>query len=972
MKVFSLAAAVWIAAPLSAQHVSVSAVAVDPSDPALVWVCNRDNHSVSVVDTSVGTAVEIPVGVHPRSLAFDAAGTRVFVANQRGNVPLERNFVTPFDGTEQRGTISVVDVATRSVTTTMTNVGTEPYGVAVAPAGRWFAVSGFCSGTIKFYDAATLAPLHTHQFARNLSFLPPGVTIAEADEDRDGIADLGDPRGFVIRADGARMYVTHHKSPWISVLDLELDAGGLVRGTVLAAKIDTNEYGLHPIFAPVRVQDVASQGVPRFLEDIALSPDGTRALVPHVLHNTNHDVTHDFGSELAGDFANRVYPALTLIDTVRDSFGEPGDASGRLHHELADDPDPAEFVPYGGSGVTRAGDRVVLGGVGSPVLGGSADFVVSGMRPGDLAFLLIGHAEREQPFGSTGVLRVEPRFTLPMPGGAVSVALPDVPELEGFTGFAQAVLVDASVPERRLSNGLRFHVDRAGFGRGKLGHRAGHPSRVAFNAAGDHALLLNRGSEDVFLFRVDESDLALRCVFPPRSGFEERAPLATDTPLGDLPLGMLLVADEGTVNDDALLYVINEGTRTLSTLRVDFTAGTIEEARGQIPTLTGPDEMTLSERIGEELFEDASRAQTAGNFNNSCASCHFEGGDDANVWQRDVGPRSTTAVYGGTLGTGLILWKGVRLNMGETGPMFAGENGGSGILTDGEQQGLVDYHERIPFPLNPNLDPVTGAYSDAAAFGRDLYFGSNETGLNPEGRNANCAECHPDEQEDLSMFPGPRFYTTDFVHPDLSSGEMLGTLDPLCFSLRENFVTDSIKNVNTGVNVDVDGDDQPDVDRNLDGYDDRETYAAMNRDEKGDFRRDDPNSYECPCDPDSDPDCPREDPRRLFRRAMTDFSIPTKLGVFSTAPYFHDHSAYSLRTLLHPDSQAFDPIYGDPAFGMEVVYPGLLKVFNGAHDIVGHEDRVPLSSVVQLTLRSGSPRQALMDMLAILAYIQSL
>ena len=167
-----------------------------------------------------------------------------------------------------------------------------------------------------------------------------------------------------------------------------------------------------------------------------------------------------------------------------------------------------------------------------------------------------------------------------MPGGCVSVALPDVPALVDFTGYAQAVVVDSSVPQRLLSNGLRFHVDRSGFGVGKLGHRAGQPSRVLFNAAGDHAILLNRGSEDVFLFEVRDSDLELRCVFPPRHGFEERAALDTSTPLGDLPLGMALVPDESTINDDALLYVINEGTRTLSTLRIDFTAGTIHQELG--------------------------------------------------------------------------------------------------------------------------------------------------------------------------------------------------------------------------------------------------------------------------------------------------------------------------------------------------------------------------------------------------------
>src|SRR4030095_13660140 len=156
--------------------------------------------------------------------------------------------------------------------------------------------------------------------------------------------------------------------------------------------------------------------------------------------------------------------------------------------------------------------------------------------------------------------------------------------------------------------------------------------------------------------------------------------------------------DPTTNNEDALLYVMNELTRTVSVLRIDWAANTIVQEHAQIPTLLNPDHYTVSQRLGEELFEDASRGQTTaahgtiGEFNNSCASCHFEGGEDGNVWQRPAGPRSTMPVYGGSIATGLILWKGVRLNMGETGPMFGGENGGGGVFTDVEQQGLIDYH----------------------------------------------------------------------------------------------------------------------------------------------------------------------------------------------------------------------------------------------------------------------------------------
>ncbi len=948
-------------------------MAVDPLDPARVWVCNKDNDSVSRIDTTSGAVVEIPVGTSPRSLAVTPDGARVIVANQRGNVPLERNFVSPFNGTEIRGTVSVIDTATNVVVAELANVGTEPYGIAIAPNGEWFAVSGFRSGTIKFYDLATLALLRVHQYERNLNFISQG-TIADHDENRDGQPDLGDPRGFTIRSDSARMIVTHNRSSYLSVLDIALDGGGLVTGTSLAAKIDVNDYPFDTFYDTTRVQTIESQGLPRFLEDVALSPAADRALVPHVLHNVNHDVTHDFGASLPGAFANRVYPALTMVDAVTNTFGEIGDASARLEHELSDDLTPAEYVPYGQSALLANDNRLVLGGDGTPVLGGAAEFSVSGFEPGDSAFLLIGKFETYIDLGDEGILLVRARFGKQMANGKLTLQIPANGALEDVTYYVQARVHSAATGQIKLTNAVRFHMDWGGLAAGKMGYRAGHPSRALFNSSGDHVLLLNRGSEDLFLYSVGGNSMQLRCVFPRRWHFQPRTPFDATTPLGDVPMGMAMVDDASTSNDDAIVYVINEASRTLSTLRVDFDAGTIEQARAQIPTLVQPDAFSLSQRIGEEIFEDASRPQTSGNFNNSCASCHFEGGDDANVWQRGNGPRSTMPVYGGTLGTGFILWKAVRINLGETGPMFGGENGGTGVFTDAEQQGLTDYHEKIAIPLNPNLHPVSGRYTANAAFGRDLFFGLNDTGGNPGLRHAGCATCHPDIETNPNHHPGPRFYTKDVVHPLLRAGETLGQLDPDCFSLRENRLQGdgNIANVNTGCDVDSDGDGNPDVDRNLDGYVDLETYPIMNVDKHDDFRRDDTNSYQCPCDPFSDPDCPREDPRRLFLRNAVFFTVPTKLGVFASAPYFHDHSAYSLRTLVHPDDQALSPIYGSPAFGGQPPYPGLNKIFNGEHDIIGHEQFVPGASKVQATLLSGRRAQAEIDMLAILEYIQSL
>lgn len=954
-------AAVVVSTAASAQHAQVTCVAARPGVPTEVWTCNRDNNSVSVVSLALhGALTEIPTGNWPRSLAFSADGSKVFVACQRGNVAFDKTFITPFDGSEIRGQVTVIDVATRSVITTLNDVGVEPYGIAVAPNGEYFAVTGFRSNTVKFFDAQTFAPVLTHQYLANINFIPPPFTIADVDANRDAMADLGEPRGFTIRADSSRLYVTHHRSPYVSVLDLTLDGNGLPTAATVTAKINTNDYPFDPIYNPTPVQVLKSQGAPRFGEDIALSPDGTRALVPAVLHNVNHDVNFNFGPSLAGAFANRVYPALTMIDATNMSYGQSGDNSTRLHNELADPLDPAASIPFGKTNV-NGGGIATLGVKGSPILGSQIKFVVDGLQPNQTAKIWVGRLTYIN-LGSVGEQYVRTRFVYNVNGvGEATMTIPNAPQLAGVSAYAQAAFFNSTTGVlERLSNGVEIFLGTEGYGVGKMGHRAGQPSRVQYDPSGSIAVMMNRGSEDFFVYSVNGSTMELASVYPPRHNFQPRQPLDTTTPTGDFPLGFAMIQDPATTNDDAWLVVMNEATRTLSKLRIDFKTCTIHNAGGQIPTLIAPDDFNASVRLGEEVFEDASRPQTAGNFNNSCTSCHFEGGEDGNVWQRGNGPRATMPMYGGTLLTGLVLWKGVRLNVGETGPMFGGENGGTGAFTNAEQQGLVDFHETMPVPLNPNLGPGS-TYSAQAALGKDLFFGTNDTGLNPSGRNAGCAQCHPDFDTATQTKRG---YTTDFIDPQLSMGENLQGVDPFCIQLQENIVAANIRNVNSGCDIDQDFDTFPDPDRNADGFLDTETYVVMNTDKNDNFTRDDSNSYMCPSDP-FDP----QSPLKVFQRNMKLFSVPTKLGVFSSGPYFHDHVAYSLRALLDPAAQMFDPVYGSPAYTSGPAFPGVFKFYNEFHDIRGHEDFVQGASKVQVNLQSTNVQA---DIEALLSYISSL
>lgn len=473
-----LAIAAFCLPAAAQQNVKSSCVAVRPGHPNEVWTCNRDNNSVSVVDVSLGTTVaEVPTGNWPRSVAFSVDGSKAFVAGQRGNVAFNKTFVTPFDGSEIRGTITVIDAASRGVLATLDNAGIEPYGLAVAPNGMYFTVTGFRSGTVKCFNVATLAEVASFQYLSNLNLIPPPFTIADADANRDGIADLGEPRGFVIFADSRRILVTHHRSSFVSALDVALDANGMPTGITLAKKIDTNVYPFDPIYNPTPVQTIASQGLPRFLEDVAVSPDGTRALVPHVLHNINHDVNFDFGPSLAGAFANRVYPALTMIDTVAGSFGVPGDLSNRLHNQLSDPQQPAEFVPYGTPTPNRGG-VAMLGATGEPLIGGSVTFVIDGLQAGQNAQVWIGRAI-DVPMGPMGTQLVKKRYALPVPAGSDHVTFPiaNSASLNGVEICCQAVFFNSQGRIERFSNGVKMYPGYQGVGANKMGYRAGQPDR---------------------------------------------------------------------------------------------------------------------------------------------------------------------------------------------------------------------------------------------------------------------------------------------------------------------------------------------------------------------------------------------------------------------------------------------------------------------------------------------------------------
>lgn len=106
-------------------------------DSSEVWVCEIFNGDVVRIETTGDTIVgsPIPVGAFPRSIRFALGGTKAFVGNQSDS------------------TVSVIDVGTHAVTTTIPGVGTNPRCITVNNAGTLVYVSCGTSLDIIVIDA---------------------------------------------------------------------------------------------------------------------------------------------------------------------------------------------------------------------------------------------------------------------------------------------------------------------------------------------------------------------------------------------------------------------------------------------------------------------------------------------------------------------------------------------------------------------------------------------------------------------------------------------------------------------------------------------------------------------------------------------------------------------------------------------------------------------------------------------------
>ena len=224
---------------------SGSSIVLSP-DGETLFVANGDSNTVSVVNAaSRKVTKEIAVGKEPKQLTVSLDGKTLYVTCRYAN------------------SVEWVDIASGKVLGTL-KTGIEPIGIVQSPDGNRLYVSNFRSGTVSVVDI----------------------------EKRNIITQLAagaNPRAIALSADGKNLYVSDY-----------LNADTLAFDTVSLKESESME--LSP--SPDQADHKKSQGIPNTVEQLRLTPDGTKIWEAHLLTNTDTVI----------QFEEVIFPALSVLD----------------------------------------------------------------------------------------------------------------------------------------------------------------------------------------------------------------------------------------------------------------------------------------------------------------------------------------------------------------------------------------------------------------------------------------------------------------------------------------------------------------------------------------------------------------------------------------------------------------------------------------------------------------------------------
>ncbi|BBL64834.1 YncE family protein [Methanosarcina mazei] len=204
------------------------------SSAPFAYITNGGSNNVSVIDTVNNTVIAVvDVGSDPFGVAVAPDGTKVYVANMGSN------------------NISVIDTATNSVTDTI-DAGINPRGIAVSPDGTKIYVVNSASNNVSVIDTVTnnvTASVTAGGIPYGVAVNPDGkkvyVTNGDIGNENNTVSVIdtisnnviatvtagGIPYGVAVTPDGTKVYVANWGSDNVSIIDT---ASNIVIATVPA------------------------------------------------------------------------------------------------------------------------------------------------------------------------------------------------------------------------------------------------------------------------------------------------------------------------------------------------------------------------------------------------------------------------------------------------------------------------------------------------------------------------------------------------------------------------------------------------------------------------------------------------------------------------------------------------------------------------------------------------------------------
>ncbi|HEY2388507.1 MAG TPA: YncE family protein [Candidatus Binatia bacterium] len=183
-----------------------------------VWVANRVDKTVSVIDTALNQVIKVvDVENNPLGVVINPAGTPVYVVNRGSD------------------SVSVIDADTYGVKS-VPIAGSNPTHAAVSPAGDELYVTSETGQLVTVINTASLSITGTISVGSNpdgVAFSPDGAHVYVANNNSDNVSVIDTATRTVIKTitvgdqpddvfftpDGAHVYVTNRNDKSISVID---------------------------------------------------------------------------------------------------------------------------------------------------------------------------------------------------------------------------------------------------------------------------------------------------------------------------------------------------------------------------------------------------------------------------------------------------------------------------------------------------------------------------------------------------------------------------------------------------------------------------------------------------------------------------------------------------------------------------------------------------------------------------------